>query len=84
MRLTCSKCKFFKTRQGKGREGECRLNPPVVDMHLVSVWPEVNNKDWCGKAELNLEKYHQDGKKIYTRIDTKRMTPDSPIGNYAG
>jgi hypothetical protein len=63
----CERCEFFQTRQGKGTGGDCKLVP-------VSVKKEPTN--WCGQFSINREKYHVDGKKIYTRINTNRMTPD--------
>ena len=65
---SCKKCRFFKSRQGTGRDGECRFNPPVyVPTDLFPVFPEVNESLWCGKFFINLQKYQPDGKKIYTR-----------------
>jgi len=57
----CERCEFFQTRQGKGRVGDCKRMPVTVEKRL---------SDWCGEFKVNLEKYHTDGKKIYTRIDT--------------
>lgn len=63
-KLFCKKCKYFQERQGKGKLGDCRLFPRSV---------EKKPTDWCGCAEVNLEKYHVSGKKIYTRIDTVQV-----------
>lgn len=75
MREICERCKYFKTRQGKGSIGECRHNPPVVvpGIQPVTIFPEVAPRMWCGQFDVNLKKYHTDGKKIYTRIDTKQI-----------
>lgn len=71
---SCKKCRFFKSRQGKGVDGECRFNPPVyIPTDMFPVFPEVNESLWCGKFFINLKKYQPDGKKIYTRKETKMI-----------
>lgn len=83
MRVTCEKCTFFKTRQGKGKVGECRLNPPVILLGSpIAEFPIVNLTDWCGKGELNLDKYHVSGKKIYTRINTRKISSQDELTEY--
>lgn len=69
-RKICERCKFFKTKQGSGNLGECRGNTPTVTLAGDTVFPEMKPSGWCGKFDVNLEKYHVNGKKIYTRIDT--------------
>jgi len=75
---TCKRCEFFKTVQGPGKHGECRFNPPVsiegVRARMYSIFPNVVETDWCGKFSVNLDKYHVDGKKIYTRVDTRQVS----------
>ena len=68
----CKKCKFFKSRQGKGKLGECRVNPPVIQLgSTMGEFPIIDESTWCGQFSLNLDKYQLDGKKIYTRKGRK-------------
>jgi hypothetical protein len=46
----CKKCRYFKTRQGTGKVGDCRRMPPVVDPVSTRVaWPTVKPSHWCGE-----------------------------------
>ena len=65
MRLTCKKCEHFQARQGKGKAGNCFRFPITVE--------KTENTRSCGEFKVNLDKYHVDGKKIYTRVDTKNF-----------
>ena len=67
---TCERCKFFKSKQGRGSEGECRYDTPKVNFNGVSVFPSTTTGSWCGKFKIDLSRYHTSGRKIYTRIDT--------------
>lgn len=69
----CERCKYFKSRQGAGDVGDCRFNPPVLLHRGCSEFPEAEETSWCGKFEVNLDKYHTDGRKIYTRVDTNTV-----------
>lgn len=60
----CERCKFFATRQGVGAKGDCKLYPTTISKRP---------SDWCGQYSVDLTKYHVDGKKIYTRIDTRQV-----------
>jgi len=52
---TCNKCKYFKTRQGPGRRGECRRYPPENFTRDGSgfpdrpIFPMVISSTWCGE-----------------------------------
>jgi hypothetical protein len=41
-----------------------------VNIQGDTIFPQVKPTLWCGEFDVNLEKYHTDGKKIYTRVDT--------------
>jgi len=86
MEDSCKRCKFFKSRQGKGRDGECRFNPPtyVPSAYMFPVFPEVNESMWCGKFFVNLTKYQPDGKKIYTKRANRMIIPPAGQGDYDG
>jgi hypothetical protein len=53
--MICKKCMFFKTKQGKGKMGECRRFPPKDHVKDGSgffdkaVWPDVKPTQWCGE-----------------------------------
>jgi len=62
MRYTCKLCRFFDVLESGG--GLCRRSPPRVfyqeEMGDVAyrgrvcetLWPFVNDKDWCGEHRL--------------------------------
>lgn len=70
---TCRRCTFFKSKQGVGKEGECHWMPPVLQPHGGARHVPVHETGFCGQFKVNLQKYHVDGKKIYTRVDTKMI-----------
>jgi hypothetical protein len=52
--LTCEWCKFWN-----GYGGECRRRPPTVfwtELGRDSLWPRVEDRDWCGEFEDRVEK----------------------------
>ena len=73
-RKICKRCAYMKTRQGKGTMGECRIFPPRILDNGNTRYPDVDEADWCGEFQVNTDKYHTDGKKIYTRIDTRQVS----------
>lgn len=78
MSNSCKKCKFFKSRQGKGKLGECRVNPPTIQLgSTMGGFPIIEETTWCGKFFLNLDRYQVDGKKIYTKKTTRTIGLDS-------
>ena len=79
----CERCEFFKTRQGKGTIGECRFNPPTLMPHGESCFPDTESTHWCGRFEINTDKYREDGRKIYTRTDTTMHRPNQSGGGHA-
>ena len=47
----CSTCRFFKVVYAN-QTGECRLNPPNVEMQVKvnsAGWATVGPADWCGQ-----------------------------------
>lgn len=66
-KYVCERCKYFKTRQGTGQFGECRRKPPMVNIQGDTIFPQVKPSLWCGEFQLDLENYHDDGRKIYQR-----------------
>lgn len=53
----CMNCKFYHEHSPKYRCGECRRDPPVVarvmdDRDVLTYWPGVAAKEWCGKFEM--------------------------------
>ena len=45
----CVSCRFWS---GKDRDGQCRVNPPVVLARSnVNCWPYTMAESWCGKWE---------------------------------
>lgn len=53
----CSSCRYFYRMNTEG--GECRRNPPKVFdrpgqwVDEISLWPVVNDYDWCGEHQPN-------------------------------
>jgi hypothetical protein len=53
----CGNCIYFT--EIDNQLDECRLNPPVVlivsntarSIKVITIWPEVDRDDWCGKHE---------------------------------
>ena len=84
MRKSCHKCAAFKTRQGIGTVGECRFNPPVYDNRLTCPWPEVERSDWCMQFTLDRDRYDQDGRKIYTRKETRMIQSKAQLAAKSG
>lgn len=74
MKRSCKKCVSFKSRQGTGAKGECRFNPPVILLgSTFGEFPIVTDGTWCRKYELNRDKYNEDGRKIYTKKNTRTI-----------
>lgn len=57
--IACYKCEFFK-RCGDNTWGECRANPPVLELRrqedgsVVNFgwWAEIDQHSWCGKFKF--------------------------------
>jgi hypothetical protein len=53
--IECKKCLFFKTKQGKGKKGECHRYPPTEHDPVTNgpkkfpTWPDVKPTQWCGE-----------------------------------
>lgn len=59
--IGCGSCRFHDV-DGEG-QGYCRRHPPMAYLEryvdnldhersqVVSVWPEVGDRDWCGEYE---------------------------------
>lgn len=78
----CYKCASFKTRQGTGITGECRFNPPMYVAYNKNVWPEVDSDEWCSGFQLNRDKYNDDGRKIYTKKNTRTIRSKEQLDAY--
>lgn len=46
----CETCRFYDADRGLSFSGKCRRNAPLVTT-AISVWPRVDNDDWCGEYE---------------------------------
>lgn len=53
---TCSSCKFYHIDPRKVNEGECRINPPAVNLvaaprgvQILGSFPPIGGIGWCGK-----------------------------------
>jgi hypothetical protein len=47
--MECKKCRFFKTKQGTGQVGECRVAHPVKTIQGCTEYPDVKPTWWCGE-----------------------------------
>lgn len=75
MNRDCKRCVGFKTRQGTGSFGECRINPPTR-----KGFPGVNESDGCFNGfVLNRAKYDITGRKIYTRKNNRMITSEDTV-----
>lgn len=58
----CVHCIYFNHRPGEMHEmlGECRRHAPLISLGTHSMWPYVNETDWCG----DFKQPDPDGRKI--------------------
>jgi hypothetical protein len=63
----CSKCKYFKTKQGPGKKGACHRYPPaMVDKYDMAYFPQVKPTTVCGEFQRDprLVRVHKPEEKV--------------------